>query len=189
MDGRGPGTPGGGRKARAVDIALWCLVIAVIVALAAGIAGYLANSKFEIREVTFEDEVEEFTLIQPVPPPVAQPGADPSPPPPPDPKTTLGPNGEVLRRPAWVRQPMPDFPERAMRRGVEQGDVMLRCETLVTGEFGACEVVSETPPGAGFAEAALAATRQARVTPYSIDGFETDSSIQFTVRFRMAPEP
>lgn len=76
-----------------------------------------------------------------------------------------------------------------MRRGVEEGAVVLRCETLVTGEFGACEALSETPSGVGFAEAALAATRQARVTPYSIDGFETDSHATFTVRFRMEPEP
>lgn len=84
---------------------------------------------------------------------------------------------------------MPVFPGLAMRRGVEQGAVVLRCETLATGEFGACEALSEIPAGAGFAEAALAATREARVQPYSIDGFETDSTVTFTVRFGMAPEP
>jgi hypothetical protein len=59
---------------------------------------------------------------------------------------------------------------------------------LASGDLGACEVLRETPEGAGFAEAALAATRDARIEPYSIDGFRTDSRIGFTVRFVMAPE-
>lgn len=188
MDERGPDTPGGGKNGWGVDAVVWIAVVAVMIGLAGGIAWVASNTRFELPEVTFTDQVEEVTLIEPVPP-VAQPRRDASPAPSPEPKETLGPNGEVLRRPVWVRQPMPYFPEMAMRRGIERGAVMLRCETLATGEFGAGEVVSETPPGAGFAEVALASMREARVKPYSIDGFETDSSIQFTIRFEMAPEP
>ena len=188
MGNRGPETPGGAKKGRGVDAVVWIAVVAAMIGLAGGVAWLASNTRFELPEITFTDQVKDVTLIEPVPP-VAQPPMDAAPAPPPEPKTTLGPNGEVVRRPVWVRQPMPDFPEMAMRRGIERGAVMLRCETLATGEFGACEVVSETPPGAGFAEVALASTREARVKPYSIDGFETDSSIQFTIRFETAPEP
>ncbi|HWQ85360.1 TonB family protein [Brevundimonas sp.] len=149
----------------------------------ASLAWWMSKSEFTLREVSYSDDAVDVELIEPIPSSVVQPA------PPPEPRTTLGPDGEVLRPQAWVKQPVPNFPELALRRGVEQGVVVLRCETLVTGEFGACEVVSETPQGAGFGEAALAATRQARVTPYSIDGFDTDGSIQFTVRFRAASEP
>ena len=92
-------------------------------------------------------------------------------------------------RPTWVRQPAPFFPALAASRGIEQGDVTLRCEALASGELGACEILHESPPNAGFGEAALASIREARVQPRSIDGFRTDSRIAFTMRFRMAPEP
>lgn len=189
MDGRGPETPGGGRKGRGVDAAVWIVVIALMIAVAAGLAWYVSKAGFKLREVSFSDDAVDVEIIEPIRPPVIRPRADALPTPPPEPKPAFGPNGEVLKRPVWVRQPMPEFPELAMRRGIEQGVVVLRCETLATGEFGACEVLSETPPGAGFALAALAATRQARVTPYSIDGFETDGTIQFTVRFMPPQEP
>lgn len=189
METRGPDTPGGEPKGRGVDIVVWCLVIGAIVVIAAGIAVYLTNAKFVLREVTFEDEAVDVTLIEPESPPAPELPVLPPPAAPPQPKSTLGPNGEVLRPSTWVRQPQPDFPLSAMRRGVEQGNVVLLCETLATGRFGACEVVSETPPGLGFAEAAAASMREARVTPYSVDGVATAHEIQFTIRFRMAPEP
>ena len=177
--------PGVGPKGRVVDAVVWVAVIAVIVVLAGGTAWMLSRWDFELPALRVEEQTEDMILVEPVPPPVAQPNPTPAT----EPVTTVGPNGEVVRPPAWVRQPMPEYPELAMRRGIESGDVVLRCETLAAGEFGACEVVSETPRGAGFGEVALAATRQARVKPRSIDGFETDGMTQFTVRFRMAPEP
>jgi len=159
------------------------LLIVALVALVAFLALYFIGATFTLREVTYDDRSVDLEIIEPLPPTVAQPAV------PPPPKSAVGPNGEVVRHPAWVKTPVPVFPVLAMRRGVGQGVVVLRCETLATGEFGACETLSETPPDVGFAEAAMAATRQARVRPYSIDGFETDSDVTFTVRFRVAPEP
>lgn len=159
------------------------MLIVALIALVAFLALYFGGARFTLREVTYDDQSVDLEIIEPLPPPVARPVV------PPPPKSSTGPNGEVLRRPVWVKTPVPVFPTLAMRRGVEQGAVVLRCETLSTGQFGTCEALSEIPAGAGFAEAALAATRQARVRPYSIDGFETDSEVTFTVRFRMAPEP
>jgi hypothetical protein len=159
------------------------LLIVALVVGALFLVVYFVGVTFTLKEVSYTDDSVDLEIIEPLPPPVAQP-AVPTPP-----KSSVGPNGEVVRHPAWVKTPVPVFPVLAMRRGVEQGDVVLRCETLATGQFGACEALSETPPGAGFAEAAIAATRQARVRPYSIDGFETDSDVTFTVRFRPPQEP
>ncbi len=179
----GPEAPGPEPKRRGSRVWIRVLVIAALVCLAAVATAHLSNFRFEVGEVTFEDRVVDLDLIEPIAPPVVPPVA------PPAPRTTIGPDGEVLRQPVWVVQPRPNFPALALSRGTLSGDVRLRCETLATGEFGACEVLGESPPGAGFAEAALAATRQARVKPYAIDGFETDSAVAFTVRFRTAPEP
>ncbi len=165
------------------------LVTAGLIALVVLLALYVVGARFSLREVSYSDDSVDVEIIEPVPPPVALPLAAAPPAPPPAPEPTIGPNGEVLRPPRWVKVPVPVFPRLAMRRGVERGDVVLRCETLATGELGACEALSEIPAGVGFAGAALAATRQARVKPYSIDGFETDSAVTFTIRFRMAPEP
>lgn len=185
----GPEALGPEPKRRGSRVWVRVLVIAAVIALVALLAVYVVGAKFSIREVTYSDEAVDVELIEPIPPPVAEPRTAAPPAPPPVPRPTVGPNGEVLRHPVWVKVPAPIFPRLAMRRGVEEGVVVLRCETLATGEFGACEALSETPAGAGFAEAALAATRQARVKPYSIDGFETDSDVTFNVRFRTAPEP
>ena len=65
METRGPDTPGGEPKGRGVDIVVWCLVIGAIVVIAAGIAVYLTNAKFVLREVTFEDEAVDVTPIEP----------------------------------------------------------------------------------------------------------------------------
>ena len=170
-------------KRRGSRLWVWLLSVAALVALVVFLVVYVAGASFSLREVTYDDHSVDMEIIEPLPPSAAPP-AVPSPP-----KASVGPNGEVVRPPAWVKVPVPVFPTLAMRRGVEEGVVVLRCETLATGQFGACEALSETPPGAGFAEAALAATRQARVRPYSIDGFETDSSVTFNVRFRPPPEP
>ena len=185
----GPDAPGPEPKQRGSGVWIRVLVVVGLVAFVVFLAVYVVGAKFSLREVSYSDESVDLELIEPLPPPVAEPLTDAPPAPLPEPRETIGPNGEVLRHPAWVTQPAPIFPRLAMRRGVEEGVVVLRCETLATGEFGACEALSETPPGAGFAEAALVAMRQARVRPHSIDGFETDSDVTFTVRFRMAPEP
>lgn len=194
----GPETSGGGRPRRGVDLLFWLLAIALLVGMAAAIAWTLSNTSFKLREVTYEDDAVDAELLIPVAtePPPAESGADAASPG--DPAPDLAPLEE---RPAnrgaaprgvaptrWARQPAPLYPALAASRGVDRGDVTLRCEALASGELGACEIMSESPPGVGFGEAALASMREARVQPRSIDGFRTDSRIAFAVRFRMAPE-
>lgn len=183
----GPDTRGNGPRGRWVDVTVWVLVIASLIGLAGAIAWYLSNASFELREITFEDDSVDVEMLIPVAP---APESSPTDrPPAAAPVPTGGPDTDGVARPAWVRPPAPFYPALAQSRGIEQGVVQLRCEALASGALGACEILRENPSGAGFAEAALASTRQARVRPYSIDGFETDSTIAFTVRFRVAPEP
>jgi protein TonB len=180
MDAGGPETSGGGRPGRGTDVLVWVLAAIGLIGVAAAIAWGVSNVRFVLREVTYEDRSEDVELIPVAPPPAIGP-------PPAEPAARL-PDEDGVSRPKWIRQPAPLFPVLALQRGVQQGEVRLRCEALASGDLGACEVLRETPEGAGFAEAALAATRDARIEPYSIDGFRTDSRIGFTVRFVMAPE-
>lgn len=85
----------------------------------------------------------------------------------------------------WRIRPAPDYPSAAQRNGVEAGHAVLTCEVLSDGRMGVCEIVEEGPPGQGFGEAALRSMREARVKPTSVDGFQTDGRIRFTVRFRL----
>jgi len=195
MTAGGPDTSGGGRPRGVVDVVFWLLAVALLFGLAAAIAWTLSNTSFKLREVTYEDDTVDFDVRIPV---AVEPAA---PPPEPVPPGSAAPDLASLETPStggvpagvaptkWVRQPAPLYPTLAASRGIAQGDVALSCEALASGELGACEILRETPSGAGFGEAALASMREARVQPRTIDGFRTDSRIAFTVRFRMAPEP
>jgi TonB family protein len=182
MNGRGPETPGGGHEGRGVDAVVWVAVIAMMVGVAGGVAWLASSLRFELPKITFSDGVEEVILIEPVPPPVVLPVT-----PPPEPPPSIGPDGEIVKAPVWVRAPAPEYPELAARRGIESGAVTLLCEALASGEVGACDVLAEYPAGAGFADAARRGARGARVRPRNVDGVETDSLIRYTVRFRLEP--
>ena len=169
MDPREPDRPAAGSWDRIVDVAVWCLVIAVLFALGVGANRWFA-ARFGNQDPTRTEE-----WVEPLP--REAPGGPSQP--------SVGPNGEVVQSPVWTRQPVPEYPRPAMRRGIESGSVMLRCKALASGALEACVVLSEQPAGAGFAEAALHGVRSARIQPRSVDGLETDSTIQFTVRFRV----
>lgn len=100
-------------------------------------------------------------------------------------EAVAGPDGVLIRPPSWRVHPAPEFPQAAMRAGIEEGAVEIRCEVLATGQLGACEVLSETPEGQGFAATALTAAREARLWPRTVDGLATDGSIVFTIRYRL----
>ncbi len=177
METGGPAASGRNRPGRGVDIAVWAVVILIMIGAAAVVAWYLSNASFSLREVTYRDDTADFEMAVPV-----APAPDPAPP---VASTAGAGTGERIELPRWVRQPAPLFPELAASRGVRNGDVTLLCEALASGELGACQILIESPPDAGFGEAALDATRDARVTPRSIDGFRTDGTIRFTIRFQL----
>jgi TonB family protein len=98
------------------------------------------------------------------------------------------PSGEfVIVNPSWARSVAPEFPERAISRGIRSGRVQLRCVSTPNGSLADCTVVSEDPAGAGFGQAALAAARRARLSPRTVDNAAPGSTVQFPVRFE-APE-
>ncbi|MDQ8027515.1 MAG: energy transducer TonB [Brevundimonas sp.] len=115
-------------------------------------------------------------------PPVIAP-APPRPGPPPAPGRP-----SVIANPSWARSPQPEYPELAVIHGITEGRVTVRCLTLPNGTLTDCQVIEETPPGHGFAEATIAAALRARLSPRTVDGAAVGARVQFTTRYVM-PEP
>lgn len=61
--------------------------------------------------------------------------------------------------------------------------VRVECTIQSGGWLSDCRVLSEDPPGMGFAEAALTAARRSRV-PGHVDGGQSGAKVQWNVRFR-----
>lgn len=91
----------------------------------------------------------------------------------------------VITQPSWARQVLPEYPERAIARGIETGRVTIQCNVQPNGSLTNCSVVSEDPAGAGFGQAALAAARRSRVSPRTVDGAAEGAVVRWTSRFQM----
>lgn len=129
----------------------------------------------------------------PEPPPQQQVVTNPTLPPTPwiDPISTepvqpVGPREIVGAR--WVRQPSGAefetyYPERALERG-RSGQVVLDCIVGAHGEI-ACSVISETPQGWGFGNAALQISRYFEMSPQLADGQPTAGGrVRVPIAFR-----
>lgn len=120
-------------------------------------------------------------------PPVVEPL--PGVPPPVDSDLSSAPDGaggsRLVTNPTWLVRPQGDFPTRALRQGIESGRVELTCPVSVSGHIQSCWIVSETPEGAGFGQAALEGVVLARLQPRTVDGVAVDTVISFTTRFEM----
>lgn len=90
---------------------------------------------------------------------------------------------ENISTPVWDVGPTTTFPERARSRGVSSGSVTLRCSFEPHGPATDCEVLSETPSGNGFAQAAIAGSRRAKLAPESFAGAVVPASATFTLHF------
>jgi hypothetical protein len=172
MDTPEPDPPGSWLQRRGVDLAVWGVVILAMVAISAVVALNLADARFEFREIIrpFEQSrnAEPPATTHPSPLPVERQPAVPG-----------------TSTPTWVVRPAPMFPERALQMGQSEGAVRMTCRAEVTGRFSQCRIDSEIPSGHGFGEGAIARTRQALVTPKTVDGTAIPSEISFTVRFRL----
>lgn len=103
------------------------------------------------------------------------------------------PNG-VVTNPDWARRPTGGevagyYPVAAMRDGVE-GQATIDCVVARTGLLEQCVIVSETPPGAGFGQAAVAMTSVFRMKPKTLDGEAIDGgTVRLPIRFSLPSEP
>ncbi|KQW80712.1 hypothetical protein ASC65_12095 [Brevundimonas sp. Root1279] len=92
-----------------------------------------------------------------------------------------------------LQDPAADVPANLPPVTVEQprnGEVVLSCAVSPSGQLADCQVVSETPPGRGFGEAALRSAGRARLSQDSVRESGGRGRVRFTVRFRYdPPEP
>lgn len=64
----------------------------------------------------------------------------------------------------------------------QDGSVVLECILSGTADLTECQVVSETPAGQGFGQAALDMAKNAKMKP----GGAAGQRVRFTTRFRLA---
>jgi len=81
--------------------------------------------------------------------------------------------------PMWVAQPQGGqelFPAVAAKAGIRSGNAMLNCRVAHDGSLQDCTVESETPPGLGFGETALALTHVMAMNPWTQQGTPVDGA-------------
>lgn len=91
-----------------------------------------------------------------------------------------------ITNPRWLRQPRDlarYYPSRALARG-ETGQVVLNCRVDTAGWLH-CSVVSETPEGWGFGDAALRIARDYRMVPATQNGQPVEGRYRMRVPFEM----
>jgi TonB family protein len=96
----------------------------------------------------------------------------------------------VITNPDWVKLPDANdmahfYPQIAAVIGIG-GRAVLHCTVAVDGSLGSCAVVSETPGGMGFGEAALAMAGKFQMRPATIDGRPVGNG-QINIPIRFAP--
>ncbi|MBX9617060.1 MAG: M56 family metallopeptidase [Caulobacteraceae bacterium] len=92
----------------------------------------------------------------------------------------------VITNPSWIDRPTPSWPAEALEAGATGGTVALSCRAETDGKLADCQIVSETPAGAGFGAEALRAATRARLSPRTVEGASTDGRVRFNVRMQLA---
>jgi protein TonB len=91
-----------------------------------------------------------------------------------------------ISRVTWTQHPAPMYPAVAAANGVGSGTVTLSCMVQPDGSASGCAILSETPEGQGFGEAALASMERARFSPAMLATATPGVRARFTIRFRLA---
>ncbi len=99
---------------------------------------------------------------------------------------------QTTRPPDWVTRPTPErifwaYPARAMSERLE-GQATILCTVTVEGLATACRVVSETPEGYDFGEAALTLAEDFRFRPALRNGRPEASEVRVPISFRQPEE-
>lgn len=156
-----------------IKLATWCGALMLLGWAAWGAAWMVANLRVSL-DMPPPSETSD-TLPSRIAPP--EPVAAPAP--------YMSDEGRAITNPSWLQAPEPAFPRAALRKGVETGAVSLECQADAQGRISACEIVDETPPGAGFGAETVRAAMKARIRPRLIDGEPGASQVAFTVRYRL----
>jgi protein TonB len=104
-------------------------------------------------------------------------------------QTTLpvsNPGPAMITNPRWLRQPSnlaQYYPPRALARDIT-GSVLLDCLVDTNGALN-CNVMSETPTGWGFGEAARRIARDYRMVPATRDGQAIEGRYRMRVPFQV----
>ena len=92
----------------------------------------------------------------------------------------------------WLKRPTSEdllsvWPTEALRRSIG-GKATISCTVTVQGLLRACQVVAETPQGAGFGGAALTLSRQFLMRPARENGVPIEAVVSIPINFA-APTP
>ncbi len=92
----------------------------------------------------------------------------------------------AAQEPAQPAEPVTTLPPVEVVAGASQGVVALECRINRDGTLRDCEIISETPAGQGFGEAALANVSRSRLSRDTLRNVEPDGTVSFNIRFQLA---